>query len=100
MKEEIEKILARLAPTAEESSHITGSEPFYAIKESDLPEFIDQILTLLDKEVRKAVEFTLEATYSIEYPPSGKEWHFQDNEWRNSLSMATEYVLEQLEEGK
>ena len=51
MREEIEKILARLAPTAEESSHITGSEPFYAIKESDLPELTDQILTLLDKSL-------------------------------------------------
>ncbi len=75
-------------------------EEILAYYESDgsnitMPKTVEAISNLVEEEVKKALEFTLKATHSIEYPPSGKTWHFQ-NEWRNSLTMATDYILEEL----
>lgn len=52
----------------------------------------DSLLAWKDKAVQEAIERTLVEIKSVEYPPSGKEWHFQDGEWRNMPSMAVEYI--------
>lgn len=49
-------------------------------------EATDQILTLLDKEIRKARYELAYNLKSIEYPPSGKEWHFNDGTWTNNIT--------------
>lgn len=54
----IEEILTKFAPPAEESYHLTGAEPYYAIKESDLPHlknslnelYLKKYLELLGKQ--------------------------------------------------
>lgn len=60
IRHRIEEILKKLAPKAEESYHLVGSEPFYAIKESDLPELTNQIISTI-----------LESLPEIDITPSG-----------------------------
>lgn len=53
-EEKLEEILKEYAPRAEESYHITGREPFYAVKESDIPNVVKAISTLCEEEVKRA----------------------------------------------
>ena len=47
--------------------------------------------------VLKAVTYTLSELKSIEYPPSGKEYHFKDGTWNNNLLGTAGAVVEELE---
>ena len=47
---------------------------------------VDKILELIADQVAKArLEFA-KSLKSIEYPPSGKEYHFNDGSWTNTLN--------------
>lgn len=90
---ELEKILASI-------EGYTGTDPLDLTPEETilisprLSEAKTKLLAWRDKAVQEAIECTLVEIKSVEHPPSGKEWHFQDGEWRNTLSMAAEYIKE------
>lgn len=42
--------------------------------------------------VGRAIEVTLKELESIDYPPSGKEWHFYDGTWSNSINEAVRHI--------
>lgn len=48
--------------------------------------------SLIQAEVRKAITITLKEIKWVEYPPSGKEYHFKSGGWSNSLTDATNRI--------
>ncbi len=57
---------------------------------------VKAILALIQQAEHRAVDYTLDSLASIEYPPSGKTYHFKDDYWVNSKSMAVNDILEGL----
>jgi hypothetical protein len=49
-------ILTEFAPRAEESFHLTGSKPYFAIKEEDLPKVADAIRAAIQSALPEKIE--------------------------------------------
>jgi hypothetical protein len=62
-----------------------------------LSERHDAIKSLIEAEVEKAVEFTINNIESISYLPSGKTYQFEFGGREDLLTSATNRIMEQLQ---
>lgn len=89
MREKIKEILRNHVFTIlwrDITDMLTADEKLLKKIDKEINVTADQILTLLDKEIQEARVELAKNLKSIEYPPSGKEWHFNDGTWTNNIT--------------